>query len=326
MANLRDKLRDRQPPRKGSNRGRSKAAPAPGPGLEYNPRLLMIAAGIAGLAALLAVFYLLDISAGIAGRGAKKEVWVTRQALAARHQITAADVKERAVPLNFLADGYLPKDDSPVGKVTLAPLARGEILLEVHVADAGQATGVTPMLKADERGFVLVPSTSQDAPLVKPDDRVDLIATLPESGNSRQMISTQVLQRVRVLSVGDRMSSDASASGDPQANGGALTLAVPADKVALLTILKQEGNLHIDLRAPGDDTIVTPAIPESQIAALVMGQIPRPKPHIQAPPPRPRVITQYVTHVIKVRAPRPVVRPRPRQPTIQIYNGTQRQN
>ncbi len=324
MADLRDKLRDRQPARRRpAAAGARKKPVAASQALDFNPRLLLIAAAVAGLAAFLAVVYLVDISAGIAGKGIKRAVWVAQASLPARHEIAASDVAIREVPQNFLATGYLTKTDSPVGKITLAPLARGEVLLGIRVADPGAQTGITPKLHGDEQAFLFVPQGAPDIGLARPDDHADLIATLPESANSRRLISTQVLQDVRVLSVGNRFSSNASASGDPQTDGGAVTLAVPADQVPLLTILQQDGNLHLTLRAPGDTTQVTPRIPLKALESLVMGQVPRPK-AIVVPHPHPVVVhdTRIIYRPVR---PRPV-RPRPQMPTIQIYNGAHLNN
>ena len=326
MADLRDKLRDRQPARRRpAVAGARKKPVAASQALDFNPRLLLIAAAVAGLAAFLAVVYLVDISAGIAGKGIKRWVSVTHTILQARHEISASDVAIREVPQNFLAEGYLTKKDSPVGKVTLAPLAKGEVLLGIRVADPGTRTGISPKLHGNEQAFLFVPQGAQDIGLARPDDHADLVATLPESADSRRLISTQVLQDVRVLSVGNRFSSNASASGDPQTDGGAVTLAVPAEQVPLLTILQQDGNLHLTLRAPGDTSQVKPRIPLQALEGMVMGQIPKPKP-IVAPRPHPVVVhdTRIIYRAVQPR-PRPV-RPKPQVPTIQIYNGAHLNN
>jgi hypothetical protein len=154
---------------------------------------------------------------------------------------------------------------------------------------------------------------------------------LPEPGTER-LISTPVLAKVRVVSVGDHFTNEATDSA-PVGNA-AITLAVPSGKVALLTILKQAGNLYFSLRAPGDMSETPLRIAEADIERLVMGRLPAPRPvavRIAPVPPRPRTIVR--TRVVERPAPRPVrvpprpapqARPAPRQ--IEIYTGSQKQN
>lgn len=357
MADLRDKIRARDGKSGGSGgggagdgsgqRSRGPAKKAAGsmkaqapaaPVLDVNRKLLFAAAGIAALAGLVAVMYLSDLASGIAGEGAKVSVWTVKDNLPARHQLTEDDLDVKEIPKAFLAEGYITKDEAAVGQITRVALVKGEVVLKARVGKPGGEFGGAPMLRANERGFVYVPDGLQEVPLVKPDDMVDLIATLPEPGTER-VISTPVLQKVRVLSVGDRFTNEATDSA-PMGNA-AITLAVPSAKVTLLTILKQAGNLNFALRAPGDTSDSPTRIAESEIERLVMGQVPRPA------APRPAVVQQPVRTrpVVRTRyierpaPPRPAVvqqrpaapPPRPAQPAqrppqIEIYTGSQKQN
>ncbi|MBM3270544.1 MAG: Flp pilus assembly protein CpaB, partial [Candidatus Sericytochromatia bacterium] len=303
MADLRDKLRAREqgPASAGkSAKPRNAAVRKADPPIkaktaamsvltDVNRRLLFAAAGIAGLAGLVAVMYLSDLAAGITGEGAKVPVWTVKKALPARHQLTEADLAVKQVPKALLAEGFLKEGDPAVGQITLAPMARGEVVLQVRVAKAGALTGIAPKLQPSERGFVYIPDGLQDVPLVKPEDTVDLIATLPEPGTER-VISTPVLQKVRVLSVGDRFTNESTDSA-PIGNA-AITLAVPAAKVSLLSILKQAGNLHFALRAPGDTADSPTRISEADIERMVMGHVPRPAAPRAAAAPRSRPVVR----------------------------------
>ena len=348
MADLRDKIRAREGKGSGGSAAKSrgpagrrseptvKAQSAPkASALDVNRKLLFAAAGIAALAGLVAVMYLSDLAWGIAGEGAKVSVWTVKEGLPARHQLTEDDLEVKEIPKAFLAEGYLKKDDTAVGQITRTALVKGEVVLAARVGKPGGEFGAAPMLRANERGFVYVPDGLQEVPLVKPDDTVDLIATLPEPGTQR-VISTPVLQKVRVLSVGDRFTNESTDSA-PIGNS-AISLAVPSGKITLLTILKQAGNLNFALRAPGDTSESPSRIPESELERLVMGQVPRavaPRPvAVYQPRPRPaarpRVVYERPAPRPVAVQPRPVqVQPRPvqqRPPQIEIYNGSQKQN
>jgi Flp pilus assembly protein CpaB len=353
MADLRDKIRAREgtPEAKSSGKaggkagGKAKASSrrgeaevknldSSGPALDVNRKLLFAAAGVAALAGLVAVMFLSDKTAEIAGKGAKVSVWTVRETLPARHELTEDDLVAREIPKAFLNDGYMAEDTPAVGLITLSPIAKGEVLNGIRIGKASGLTGIAPKLRANQRGFVYVPNGLQEVPLVKPDDMVDLIAALPEPGTER-IISTTVLQKVRVMSVGDRFTNEATDSA-PMGNS-AISLAVPAHKVALLTILQQAGNLHFSLRAPGDTSDSPVRISEAEIERLVMGHVPRP-PRPQAAAPQPRVRQVVRTQFVERRAPAPrpaYVAPRqaapppqpaPRPRQIEIYTGSQKQN
>ncbi|MBI6545873.1 MAG: Flp pilus assembly protein CpaB [Cyanobacteria bacterium NC_groundwater_1444_Ag_S-0.65um_54_12] len=329
MTSLRDKLRKSETPRATGRSAANHQATARGPVFDINRKLLLAAAAIAVLAALIAVGYLSDLSKGIAGQGAKITVWMTRSTLPARQQITESAVELREVPKYLLPEGYLGQSAKVVGKITLAPLSKGEILLGLRIADPGAVTGITPKLRPNERGFVLLPAGVEDLPLIKPDDTIDLIATLPEPGSQR-LIATTVLEEARVLAVGGRFWDEATDS--TATSGGAITLAVPAKTINLLAILKQSGNLHFALRAPGDTQRTTSKISEADIERLVMGQLPRPVVR-QTAQPRPIIRTRIVYERPKLQAkpqpvvPRPVApKPQPQPPQVEIYSGAQKQN
>lgn len=330
MANLRDKLRGQPPekPGKGS-KGVAKRAVKPGSrppvkaapraslfgDLDVNRKLLFAALGIAALAGVLAVTYLSDVSDGIMAGGQKVKVYVAVSNLPARKQLDDGMVELRAVPKALLPAGALTDEKDVIGKILLAPVVKGEILHDQRVSDASNATGVAPKLKTNERGFLFVPEGAHDIALVKPDDTVDLTATI-QTGNG--YLSTKVVQRVRVLSVGNRFS--ATAPGGEEGNfGDLLTLAVPADKVALLTALKEQGNLSLSLREQGDTTITAPEISLQDLERTVMGHIPRPEP-------KPAPVRVAPAKTVVIRVPTKVYQPRPATPApkpgIDVYSGT----
>lgn len=267
----------RRPP--GAGKGRERA----GKGSEIDRRFLLGAAACAGLASLLAVSYLSQAGGRLVAAGSLVTVLVPTHDVAARIRLTADDVTQRRIPRSYLPHDVLMVPQEAVGKVALVPLEQGEVLMPGLLSDPGPATGIAPKLDPGERGFLLDGTDADSLALIKPDDHVDLIATVPEPGDSR-LIPATVLQDVRVLSVGDRMSPDAPPSGN-----STLTLAVPADKIGLLTVLKQQRILHVALRSLGDDTRTSSAISPSEVEQMVLGSLPTPTP-IPQPVETPRVV------------------------------------
>ena len=344
MSDLRSKLRDKgttEPSasspsssgkslRKGrpasARAGKPEARPGLFEGLDVNRRMLLAAGGLAALAALLATTYLSDASARIAGAGAKVKVWVVAKPLPARHALAEGDLEEREIPALYLPEARLTSDKDLLGRITTTPLLPGEVLLEGRAVPAGAATGVTPRIGAGERGFVYVPDGLQDVPLVRPDDRVDLVATVPEAGGGNRLVSRPVVLGARVIGVGDRFSAEAteSASGP----GGAITLSVPQARVTLLTVLAEAGHLHFALRAAGEGAVASQ--PDTrELERLVLGQVARP---VAPRAPQPRTVVRVVRapsgppRVVQVYRQPPRQAPPPRRvPQVEIYNGASRQ-
>ena len=339
MANLRDKLRDggksgkgngedrapepvRRPKGGASRRPRRKSLLAD---LDVDRRMLFAALGVAAIAGILSVTYLSDLSSGILAGAQKVTVYVPVTDLPARKQIDATMIEAREVPKAVVPDKALLDPDKVIGKVLLAPVTRGEILHELRLGAPSAATGVGPKLRANERGFLFVPDGAHDIALVKPDDSVDLTATIQTDSG---YLSTKVAQRVRVLSVGNRFSNETLPEGE-SAFGDLITLAVPSQQVALLAALKEQGNLSLSLREAGDTSITPPEISAAELSRIVLGRVPPVSSRPAPPPPRTVVVTRTAPprKTPAVRPVRPRVKPVQQQPverpaSIEIYNGT----
>lgn len=342
MDNLRNKLRERsseedapaKPRRapsakKGRGKPRRPAEDAGNKGiggLDVNRKLLFSALGIAAVASLIAVSYLGDLSEGILDGGTKVEVYVPLADIPARRQIDGSMVELKKFPKALLPDGALTEEKDVIGKVTNALVVKGEVLHAKRLGAPSALTGVTPKLQPNERGFLFVPEGANDIALVKPDDKVDLTATIQTSSG---FLSTKVVQRARVMSVGNQFSNQAAArneDGETEASasryGELITLAVPADKVALLAALKQQGNLSMSLRAPGDESVTPPEVPEADLARYVLGTVPRPAPVVKPVAPQPKPVATARPRPVQVKPqpqPKPVQpKPQPQLPQVHI--------
>ncbi|HEY9856461.1 MAG TPA: Flp pilus assembly protein CpaB [Stenomitos sp.] len=329
MANLRDKLRE-QPPEKPARAGskgtvkKKRPAKKEAPksllgGMDVNRKLLFAALGIAVVAGFLAVTYLSDLEDSIGGKAEKVSVFVPTEDLPARKQITESMIEARKFPKGLLPEGAITDQKELIGKITLAPVVKGEVLHKKRIGEASAETGVAPKLQPNERGFLYVPEGASDIALVKPDDYVDLTATIQ---TDHGYLSTKIAQRVRVLSVGNRFNNAPTENtGEAGAYGDLLTLAVPSNKVALLAALKEQGNLSLSLREQGDTSVTPPEIPEADLVRYVMGRIPQP----QAPRPvQPKVIVKERPVIVHDRPKPQPPRPQPVQPKpgIEVYSGT----
>lgn len=102
---------------------------------------------------------------------------------------------------------------SLVGTIAVVPIKEGEQVTHTKISEPGIRTGLSPQITPGKRAFAVpVSETSGVAKLVKPGDRVDLIAIVDPGGGKDQKIARTVLQDVVVLAVGRRVTNNAARS------------------------------------------------------------------------------------------------------------------
>lgn len=87
--------------------------------------------------------------------------------------------------------------------------------------------------------------------LIRPGDRVDVIATLPVEGSSARQ-SLVLLQNVLVLAVGIETSTDNNKSGTPAQQDLILNLSLTIPEAQLVALAQEKGRLSVALRNPDD--------------------------------------------------------------------------
>lgn len=334
--NLRDKLRQAPPdteafedapsapaPEAKSRRVKAAKAPRPAqdrPKLDVNRRFLLLAGAAASMTALMVVIFLSNAGSGLEEGGAKVEVVVAGEDLQTGMRLSEERLATKEVPKAYLPRGYFTEIGKLTNRVAIAPMVAGEPILEVRTSLPDPKYGIAYLLEAGERAKTIsVDSASGLGGLIRPGNEVDLIATLEDPGNASRRISTPVIQKARVIAVGGQLlgqvkQTDEEAPAEPGSgisSEGTLTLAVPAAKTAIVTLLEDMGKLQVVLRATGDTSTTEARFSDAQIMGLIGGKVPAreaapaaPK----APPPaaRPRPATRVIV--------REVVRPAPARP------------
>ncbi len=188
-----------------------------------------------------------------------KEVLVAAADLGTGSFIQPTSVRWQRWPDVTLPDAYLVRSahaiDDLVGAVVRQPVHAGEPILEGSVVKPGDRGFLAAVLAPGMRAVsVPVDEASSNAGLIFPGDRVDLILTQvlrpdrEDSAGAPRRVSETVLDNVRVLAMGRRLSNP---KGDEPANGPVRTTTLEvspagAEKVALITEL---GKLSLSLRS-----------------------------------------------------------------------------
>ena len=296
-------------------------------GLDVNKRFLMLAAGVAGLTAVLAVTYLSSAGEGLEAGGEKVTVLVAASDIPAGVKLTEDLLTTADIPKAYLPTGYFEELEKVQDRLAIAPMVAGEPVLMVRTSAPDAKHGIAYLLKKGERAKTIsVDSASGLAGLIKPGNEVDLLATVPDPNNTHRRIGTPVLQKARVIAVGDRLLGEVRAPEEEAVENqsgieyqGTVTLAIPTEKTGLVSLLEDLGNLKMVLRATGDEAILPPRYDDETIMALVSGTIPpkaTPRPVVHRPaytPPKPPVQRPAYTPPRPVYvAPKP--QPKPAQP------------
>lgn len=337
--NLRDKLRGQAPtnlestieasepaaafmddvaaPESAPAKGKGKKAASGLPQLDVNRRFLMLAGAAAAITAVMAVMYLGKAGSGLEAAGTPLKVLVVKEDIVAGARLTESMFKYKEIPQSLLIeDQYFESFEDLEGRLAIAPMVAGEPIYEIRTSPPNPKYGITYLLKPGERAkSISVDSASGMAGLIKPGNEVDLIATIPDPEDSSRRISIPVVQKARVIAVGDILLGAPPPSDDDTyvdngiSSTGTITLAVPSNKIPLVTLLEDLGNMKTILRAEGDDAVVQNAYTDGQMMQLISGKVPKlivPKPYV-APPkpayvaPRPKPVQQPAV--------RPVARP-----------------
>ncbi len=255
-------------------------------------------------------------------------------------RVQAIDVRKESVPPNAIRS--LQEIEGKVSFTTInpgQPVTAGQVKAR---ADLGLAAQLPPGLRAMT---IQVTDTSAVAGLLRPADRVDVLATTTTGEEGSMSQTNTLLQGVQVVAVGKKLS-------DQQLNEAAaanlVTIAVTPAEARMLTLAQTRATLQLVLRPLGDEMALEPPTPPALVT-------PTPRPRTRQTPrvrqaTRPRA-TVRVRHETRPAPPEmiypivpPVPRPAPAAPalptprvlpaasaapaprTVEVIRGTKREN
>lgn len=237
--------------------------------LEVNKKMLVVSIIVAGVASLLAINYLNTIANPLKEQSKPIQVLMLTQDVKARTVIKQEMLAIKEIPSGFLPKGVLAYEPGVkiLGKVALTDLYQGEVLHEKRIALPNQSTGVSMIIPAGHRAIAV---RTNDAQLMKPSDHVDVIASIPDPVRRGKSITYPILQDATILAVGNQLSSE---TPEPNRYGGAqnITVAVPEDRVTLMSLIAENGKFNVVLRAPGDKTKMAEAYTVEEVTDALSG-------------------------------------------------------
>ena len=170
-----------------------------------NTRAFTLALVIAGFAMFMVDTYIGDQMAQITKEyGEKDVVVVAKVPIQELELIDDSKVKTIAVPKKFKQPGAFQKIEELENTMTTVPILQGEQITRPRVTYPGVNTGLSRQITDGKRAFAItISENSAASKLIKPGDRVDLIAAIDYSAGRKDMQKIMtVLQNVYVLSTG----------------------------------------------------------------------------------------------------------------------------
>ena len=229
-----------------------------------------------------AYIYLQDREDATNGAAAVERVpvLVATRAIAHREPLTAADVEVRRIPIEAVHPFALKDPEAIEGMFADATIRVGEQILSLDVTARPSGGGLSELIPDGYRAFSIGVSDAMAAGgLVKPGDRLDLIAVFQEQKTGRDG-SVVVVQNVEVLAISRVLLGEATSEDEDGAGGGTSPTSISATvTVALLptdaqrvALADEFGSIRLALRRADDASQpLAPSIDLSDVSGFTSG-------------------------------------------------------
>ena len=206
--------------------------------------------------------------------GSEVVVVVAKRDINEMEEIKADMLTTKVVPKSFAQPGANGDPRTFEGSVASAPIKTDEQLLLTKVYLKGSDTGIASQVAIHHRAMSIpVTDVTGVTRLLKPGDRVDIIANLQYPGDDGVVSEVKtVMQNVHVLAVGEQIQNNIPAifDTDPVTGGrfaknirgsrtfNTVTIEVtPVDAQKLVYVLEISGGLVLTLRNPVDRLVTS---------------------------------------------------------------------
>jgi pilus assembly protein CpaB len=274
-------------------------------------RTFWISIGAAVFAVFLLYSYTQEKTAQLTKEhGAKQRLVVAATDINEMETIDETMLETTERPTKFIEPQAVSDPEQAVGLVALAPIKKGEQILQNKIIKPGPQTGLSLQVAPSKRAVTIpIDETRGVGRLINPGDRIDLVAALDVGKGVQQKREIKTLmQDVTVLATGLRVVNELPVLYEKMGREdfvknlrgdttfASITIeASPEEAQDLIYILSTSpGSLFLTLRHPSDHT--KKRMPESNIDTLLgkispemmnMQQKPPPPPP-PAPPPKRR--------------------------------------
>lgn len=213
------------------------------------------------------------------------QVLVATEDIPAETVLASSMVESKPIPELFIQP-YATSDPRAVtGKITAAPMAKGEQVLTNKLGIPGSRKTLSVKMEPGKRALTIaVDAISSVGGFLQPGDRVDMLGifSIP-APQGQQALTVTLLQHVLVLAVGqeviDQPPSRAKTSGTTD-GPATVTVALSPQEIELVLFAREQGKLQLSLRPRADKELVQlqPFTMNSLVAMINPGGVPQQEP------------------------------------------------
>lgn len=178
-------------------------------------------------------------------------VVVAAKDLPVRTVLTADLVADRPYPVGIVPTGAFTSAADAIGRVTTAPIARGQAIVQAQLAVPAGARGAALTI---EKGKVIVAFPTNDpltiAGLVNVGDRVDILASVMQGPGENARVSQTTIQNLEVLDL-------LTPTKEQPARATALVFAVDHQVALVLKYLRDtQASIDVTVRSRAEGELV----------------------------------------------------------------------
>jgi len=246
---------------------------------------LWVSIGAAIFAVMLLYSYTQEKSTQVAKKfGSMTSVVTVVRDIGEMETIDDSMIQLKSYPSSFVQPEALLSMEEAIGLVALAPMTEGEQVLSTKITRPGPTTGLSLQVRPTMRALTIpIDETRGVAKLLKPGDRVDIIAALDvKDGNSQKREIKTILQNVLILATGIKIVNELprvfeEVSGDnfirnirAATDFNSITIEAPPSAIQNLVYVlsTSPGALFLSLRHPTDPVEVK-NLPVSNLNSLL---------------------------------------------------------
>jgi pilus assembly protein CpaB len=176
--------------------------------------------------------------------------------------LTPESVIAKDLPKDAVLSGVVTRVEDVVGRSAIAPLFKGEPILDVKLAPKGAGRGLASLIKKGMRA-ITIPTPNVGAGVagfIVPGSRVDVHWTSQEHAVRRDDqagSSVPLLENVEVLAVDDKIDVP-TANRTEGTQMKSVTVQLTPEDAGKLTPALSKGIVHLSLRNPSDEGKVPP--------------------------------------------------------------------
>lgn len=211
-------------------------------------RAAIVAALVASVGVFLVWMYLQRFEAEASG-GPKVGVLMALRTVEPGAVLKDEDIGERWIPQSYVESRAIRVADRAriVNLKSAAPLQAQQALMWTDIiVQSDDRRNLSGLVQAGMRA-VTIHAEGRAQALVRPGDRVDVIATLPQPGNSEHRSGVVLLQNVLVLA----RSIDTTTNAQ-NIEGSDVVLSLTLQQSQLLAVANDKTKLSVALRSPDD--------------------------------------------------------------------------